>query len=106
MILLTIYAVVAGFAYIIYVIVSDIIFRFIGECESADSTCNQNLESSSSNLSERESSEEAEEISRTQWIIKSPYSGNRLHFHHVVADRAGAISYLTNTVLPKIYESM
>lgn len=40
-----------------------------------------------------------------RWVIKSPFSGNRLHFYHTVENSDEAVRYLTRTVLPKMYSS-
>lgn len=91
--------------------------RFISECNNDDddgvepssSECNNDDDncvepSSSSSSGKRKRSEEAEgnANTNTKWIIKSPFSGNMLHFKYPVQDSARAIQYFTKTVLPKM----
>jgi hypothetical protein len=92
-------------------------YRFISQCE--DEEREQNIVSSTSSSqcqaeegvhnivpstssSKRKRNEEVEKNVKTKWIIKSPYSGNMLHFKYSVHDSAGAIQYFTKTVLPKM----
>ena len=42
---------------------------------------------------------------RARWVMKSPFSGNCLHFHHTVGNSFEAVRYLTKTVLPGMYDN-
>lgn len=92
--------------------------RFISEREGGGDDVVPNLEPSSSSSqcqgggdsalsSKRKRIVEAEvEENTNKWIIKSPYSGNMLHFHHTVHDSVGATQFFTKTVIPKINQGV
>lgn len=99
-------------------------YSFISQCEDEEGVKNvvpsasssqcedeevvQNIVPSSSSTKRKKSNEmvEEENVQTTKWIIKSPYSGNMLHFKYTVHDSVGAVQYFTKTVLPKMNQGV